>query len=183
MATLVCSQRAQGAEPAHLQPGPMGPRRPSLAQRPEPRPLQAARALGAPSPRAPRKYPMPRVWLSSEISAEQRGARIPQTRAPARGSPAQPGGAQTSPSGEVGGGLRPGSPPSPPEPAGRLEAASPGWGRGRAAPRGRRARLGCKLSGRREGGRRGAPVLARRPSQWAPPVAGPSRPVRSFSFG
>lgn len=32
----------------------------------------------------------------------------------------------------------------------------PGWERGRAAPRGPWAPLGCKLSGRREGGRRGA---------------------------
>lgn len=64
----------------------------------------------------------------------------------------------------------------------------PGWGRGRAAPRGWQARLGCKLSGRQEGGRRGAasrqtPALALLPLQWAPPAEGPSQAVPSFSFG
>lgn len=46
----------------------------------------------------------------------------------------------------------------------------PGWERGPAAPGGLRVELGCKLSGRREGG--GAPAGARRPLRWAPP-AGP----------
>lgn len=45
----------------------------------------------------------------------------------------------------------------------------PGWERGPVAPGGLRVELGCKLSGRREGG---APGRTRRPLRWAPP-AGP----------
>lgn len=64
---------------AHLQPGPVGPRRPSLAQRPEPRPFQAARALRAPSPRAPRKYPGP---ASGSALRSQRNSEAPESPKP-----------------------------------------------------------------------------------------------------
>ena len=79
MATRVCGQRAEGAEPAHLQPGPVGPRRPSLAQRPEPRPFRAARALRAPSPRAPGKYPGP---VSGSALRSQRNSEAPEPPKP-----------------------------------------------------------------------------------------------------
>ena len=108
--------------------GPAGPRRPSPAPCREP---------GLPRGPANDRFPFPTgPWKTTRTRVGDHGGTVrpphpPQTRDSARGSPARPGEQKlSSSSSEVGGGLTPGSPRSPPAPAGRLEAASPPAGLG-----------------------------------------------------
>lgn len=133
--------------------------------RPESPPQQLAgnsdypfRRTPTPSPESLGNYSRPSSGLASYTASGIVQRRIPQTRSRAESGPSQRAERKLCPlQGWAGGGLAPRSPAlslcSPRQIGSGLAAAGRAGSRGPAAPGGqRRARLGCKLSGRQEGG-------------------------------
>lgn len=170
--------RPQGSRPGSVVEGgesragacsrPHGPEAPFASSAPGARPSQAGlRTAVSPSPGAPGKLPGPRV-----------GDRRGTVRPPHPPKPdTRPLGAPRGPVIRnfllppvrlaVASRLAPRALPLRPPADWKRPRRRPGWERRQAAPQGPRALLGCKLSGRREGGRRGA---------WSRQAPAPARP-------
>ena len=190
----LCGQREEETSPRAYQrrpPRPTGQRRPSPALRPELRPFQAGGHPPGPPPLGPQENTLAR--RQTQHLRSQRNSEAPES--PHTRDPAGKAGA----AGRSRNFLLPRARPavaSRPTPRAlplslpadwKRPRRRPSWGRGRAAPRGRQARLGCKLSGE-AGGRapRGQELTGPRPGP-AAAAAGASRaraePDCRFSFG
>lgn len=150
---------------------PLGSRSGSAVKtcpRPEPRRSEAGRALLPPSPGPPGNHSRPVCWAQRPRPQRKSEAPVspkPETR-PGEASHGRTGQKLSSAAGEVGGGLEPAPRALPLRPPAdwKRTRRRPGWGRGRAAPRGRRAGSAASCRG---GGRAGAAgPRADRPPPW-----------------